>query len=140
MVDITGKHPLFGRDWLQQLGIDLTALVNQSAIQMHQVDQQLSEPDSFLIEYADIFERELGLLRDIEATVTVQQSAAPRFHKYRPVPFAVKEKVEEALQSQVAEGQLIPVERSEWAAPIVVVHKKMVESVSVETLRFQSIL
>ena len=38
VVDITGKHPLFGRDWLQQLGIDLTALVNQSAIQMHQVD------------------------------------------------------------------------------------------------------
>ena len=124
VVDITGKYPLFGRDWLQQLGIDLTALVNQSAIQMHQVDQQLSEPDSFLIEYADIFKRELGLLRDIEATVTVQQSAAPRFHKYRPVPFALKEKVEEALQSQVAEGELIPVEQSEWAAPTVVVHKK----------------
>ena len=124
VVDITGKHPLFGRDWLQQLGIDLTALVNQSAIQMHQVDQQLSELDSFLIEYADIFKRELGLLRDIEATVTVQQSAAPRFHKYQPVPFALKEKVEEALQSQVAEGELIPVEQSEWAAPIVVVHKK----------------
>ena len=50
--------------------------------------------------------------------------AVPAFHKYRPIPFALKEKVEEALQSQVAEGELIPVERSEWAAPIVVVHKK----------------
>ena len=90
VVDITGKHPLFGRDWLQQLAIDLSALVNQSAIQMHQVDQQLSEPDSFLIEYGDIFKRELGLFRDIEVTVTVQQSAAPRFHKYQPVPFALK--------------------------------------------------
>ena len=25
VVDITGKHPLFGRDWFQQPGIDLTA-------------------------------------------------------------------------------------------------------------------
>ena len=34
VVDISGKHPLFGRDWLQQLGIDRTALVNQSAVQI----------------------------------------------------------------------------------------------------------
>ena len=91
---------------------------------MHQVDRQSSEPDSFLIEYANIFKREFGLLQDIEATVTVQQSAAPHFHKHCLVPFVLKEKVEEALQSQVAEGELIPIERSEWAAPIVVMHKK----------------
>ena len=63
-------------------------------------------------------------MRDIEVTITVQQSAAPCFRKYQPVSFAQKEKVEEARQSQVAEGELIPVERSEWAAPIVVLHKK----------------
>ena len=88
------------------------------------MDRQSSEPDSFYIEYADIFIRELGLLWDIKATVTVQQSAEPRFHKYWPVPCAVKEKVEEALQSQVAEGELILVDWNEWAAPIVVMHKK----------------
>ena len=40
------------------------------------------------------------------------------------MPFAVKEKVERTLRAQVAEGELIPVETSEWAAPIVVVHKQ----------------
>ena len=124
VVDMTGKHPLFGRDWLQQLGIDLIALVNQSAMQLHHIDHQLSDSNKFLNEYADIFKKELGLLRDIEATITVEQSAVPRFHKHRPIPFALKDKVEEALLSQVAQGELIPVERSEWAAPIVVVHKK----------------
>jgi len=31
--------------------------------------------------------------------------------------------VEQALQTEVDKGELIPVERSEWAAPIVVAHK-----------------
>ena len=35
----------------------------------------------------------------------------------RPVPFALRDKVEEALRAQVAAGELIPLEQSEWAAP-----------------------
>jgi len=45
----------------------------------------------------------------------------PKFHCHCSVPFALKEKV---LKVQVAEGELILVERSEWAAPIAVVNKK----------------
>ena len=116
VVDITGKYPLFGRDWLQQLGICLTALVNQYAMQVHHINHQVSESDRFLDEYADIFKKELGLLRDIEANITVEQLALPQFHKHRPIPFALKDKV--------GQGELVPVERAEWAAPIVVVHKK----------------
>ena len=47
-----------------------------------------------------------------------------RFHKPRPISFALKEKVEQHLQKQVDEGELIPVDRSDWATPIVVVRKK----------------
>ena len=39
----------------------------------------------------------------------------PRFHKCRHVPFALRDKVEEALKAQVAAGELVLVERSEWA-------------------------
>ena len=72
----------------------------------------------------------MGLLGNIEATITVEQSALPRLHKHRPIPFALKDKVEEALQSQVAQGELVPVERSEGAAP-------MVDSAFAEISRFQ---
>ena len=40
------------------------------------------------------------------------------------MPFALKEKVERQLQQQVQEGELVPVDRSNWATPIVVVLKK----------------
>ena len=40
------------------------------------------------------------------------------------MPFAVKAKLEEILKAQVEEGELIPVEQSEWATPIAVVHKR----------------
>ena len=82
VVDITGKHLLLGKDWLQQLGIDLTALVKQYAKQVHHINHQVSEANGFLDEYADIFKKELGLLRD---TITVEQSALPRLHKHQPI-------------------------------------------------------
>jgi len=71
-----------------------------------------------------VFSDQLGVLQKIEASITIESHALPKFHHPRPVPFAVREKLEETLRAQVAEGELIPVERSEWAAPIVVVHKR----------------
>ena len=76
------------------------------------------------MEYSEVFKDQLGVLRGIEAAVSVHPQATPKFHRPRPVPFAIKEKLEETLKAQVEEGELIPVERSEWAAPIVVVHKR----------------
>ena len=74
VVNITYKHPLFGRDWLQQLGIDLTVLMNQSTMQFHHICHQLSESGRFFYEYANLFNKDLGLLPDIEVTITVEQS------------------------------------------------------------------
>ena len=57
-----------------------------------------------LEEFAEVFRDKLGVSKDIEATVTVHESATPRFHKARLVPFALKENVEKQLQQHVQEA------------------------------------
>ena len=114
-------YPLFGRDWMTLIGFNVSSLI-QEATQVHNTTEVLTA-ESLCEEYSEIFKDELGILKGIEATISVNPQAAPKFHRYRPVPFAVKEKVEKTLRAQVAEGELTPVEASEWAAPIVVVHK-----------------
>ena len=85
-------------------------------------------PDSssaeLVTDFADVFKDELGVLKGVEATIAVEESALPCFHKPQPVPFALKDKVEQQLQAQVDEGELVPVDSSDWSTPIVVVHKK----------------
>ena len=51
-------------------------------------------------EFAEVFWDELGVLRGIEATVAVNESAIPRFHKARSVPFTLKEKVKDNYSSK----------------------------------------
>ena len=123
VVDVSTQYPLFGRDWMSLLGFDVSALI-QEATQVLSTSVGGSTADHLCSKYADVFKEDLGVLRGIEATVSVDTNATPKFHRYRPVPFAVKDKVEKTLKAQVAEGELIPVETSEWAAPIVVVHKR----------------
>ena len=95
----------------------------EQATQVHHTSEDTMATE-IMTEFADVFKDELGLLKGIQANVTVDEPASPRFHKPRPVLFALKEKVEQQIDKQVEEGELIPVDKSEWAAPIVVVHKK----------------
>ena len=53
-------------------------------------------------QFAEVFQDELGVLRGIEATVAINKSAIPHFYKARPVPFALKEKVERQLQQNTS--------------------------------------
>ena len=104
VVDVQKQFPLLGRDWMALLNFDLISLMTQ-ATAIHQTTADVVKND-LMEEFAEVFQNELGVLRGIEATVAVNESAAPRFHKARPVPFALKEKVERQLQQQVLEGEL----------------------------------
>ena len=55
--------------------------------------------------------------------IHVDPTATPIFHKARPVPYALREKIEQHLERLERAGTIEPVQYSEWAAPIVPVMK-----------------
>eukprot|EP00731_Ephydatia_muelleri_P019518 Em0012g343a len=74
--------------------------------------------------YADVFKAELGTMKGIKAKLVLKAGAVPKFIRSRPVPFALKEAVEEELHCLEEQGILRRITHSSWAAPIVVVPKK----------------
>ena len=122
VVDVKHQVPLFGRDWMIAFGLDLPTILHQT-LQVCQVSSDTTGIESLMGEFTDLFKEELGVLQGIEATIELKPTAMPRFCKNRPVPFALKEKVETLLKAQVDQGELRPVDKSEWATPIVVVPK-----------------
>ena len=59
-----------------------------------------------------------------QAKIHLAPGAVPQFSRARPVPYAVREKVEQELDCLVREGILEPVQHAEWASPIVPVLKR----------------
>ncbi len=111
---VKGKGPtLLGRNWLEELQLDWKAI--------HQVGS--SGLERVLSEHQAVFQEGLGALQGFQAHIEVELNATPKFCKARTVPYALKDKVEEALQKLVGEGILEPVQFSNWAAPIVPVLK-----------------
>ena len=74
--------------------------------------------------YTTVFSSELGVLKGTNATIRLDPTAQPHFHKPRAVPYALKTKIEKELDRLIQQGVIEPIEFSEWAAPIVPVLKK----------------
>ena len=66
----------------------------------------------------------MGTLKGTTAKIYVDPEATPKFMKARPVPYALKAKVELELDRLQRENTISPVDFSEWAAPIVPVVKQ----------------
>jgi hypothetical protein len=57
------------------------------------------------------------------ADIKVKENVKPILKKYYHIPYALKTKVKQSIDEMVQQKELIPVSRSEWASPIVVVPK-----------------
>ena len=73
--------------------------------------------------YPQLFEKGIGTLNGYEARITLRQDAVPKFHRPRPVLYALHSKVDEELDRLQQEGIIRQINRSEWASPIVIVRK-----------------
>ena len=77
---------------------------------------------------SDVFEDNLGTFTSAKAKLTLKEDSHARCLKARPMPYALKPKVEEEQWGLQNEGILNKMEWSEWATPIVPVPTKMVPS------------
>ena len=80
--------------------------------------------EDILAKYEALFEKGYGHIKLYKASIQVREGAQPLFLKARPVPYALKEKVEQELQRLEDEGIIYKVSQSDWAAPVVLVPKK----------------
>lgn len=106
---------LLGRNWLEEIKINWPRIK-----QLTTHDKRLEE---ILQKHAPLFGEGLGTLQGTKARIHVDPTATPMFHKARPVPYALREKIEQDLERLEKAGTIEPVQYSEWATPIVPVMK-----------------
>ena len=109
------KPVLLGRNWLDKLKLDWATIFKVS---------EVNAVDGLIAKYQVLFENGYGHLKQFKASIQVREDAQPIFLKARPVPYALKEIVEQELQRSEEEGIIYKVSQSDWAAPVVSVLKK----------------
>ena len=117
LIVLVGEGPtILGHDWMQQIRLDWSTIFQIKAVQDGSL-QPLLQP------FEDIFKEELGTYTGDKAKIHIDPSVAPKFCKYRPLPYPMREMVEKELQRLETLGIIKPVKSSKWAAPIVPVLK-----------------
>ena len=119
LVVVSGDGPcLMDRDWLQVIRLDWSsiAVVSQGA--------STRAVQAVLDNFQDVFTDGLGTIYPFKATLFVVKDVKPLFHRARPVPFALKSCIEEALDQLEPDGVPEKIIHSDWAAPIVTVPKR----------------
>lgn len=112
-----GNGPnLLGRDWLLPLKITIN-LNFVSNVECHELLQVIEK-------HREVFRDGLGTYRGHPVAIHTKPGTVPKFLKARPVPYAIKDRVEKEIDRLQNEGVLRPTSYSEWATPVVPIVKK----------------
>ena len=116
-----GRATLLGRDWLQAIKLDWSNIQHVNSLQpVKSTDVSTMLKDR----YAILFDESLGKLVNFKAKLYLKPNIKPLFMKARPVPYAMREKVEKELIRLEKEGILSKTATSDWGTPIVPILKK----------------
>ncbi|UYV72243.1 K02A2.6-like, partial [Cordylochernes scorpioides] len=108
------KRALMGREWINRLKLGCFE-VKHMPVEIT-IEEILKENQALFVETTEPIK---GFTFSVNMC-----DVNPIFHKARPVPFAIRPAVTEALDKMVAKGYLCEVASSKWATPVVVVPKK----------------
>ncbi|KAK6009675.1 hypothetical protein OSTOST_25375, partial [Ostertagia ostertagi] len=118
-------HSLCGRDMIRELQIDCGPHYGM----VHKVEQMSNvqikrEIVRILDNNKKLFQDGLGKCTTARAELKFKNDAVvPKFFRARPIPIALRPKVEAKLEEMVRNGTIRRVEHSKWATPLVVVPK-----------------
>ena len=90
---------------------------------MYQTNFPKPKLEDLVQQYPALFDGKLGTIKGVTAKLVVKENATPQYFKRRPVPYALRDKVDAELSGLEKEGVLKKVESSDWATPIVPVLK-----------------
>ena len=113
---------LLGRDWISRMFGEnwLSRLIS-----VNQVTSMTEKRQKFIeeIQSSEIFNPELGEVKNYEAALDLKEDHRPKFCKARQVPFALKEALGKELDRMHKEGTLVKVDHSAYASPVVPIIK-----------------
>ncbi|XP_037944459.1 uncharacterized protein K02A2.6-like [Teleopsis dalmanni] len=109
-----GGPPLLGRNFITTFKPKVAEIFSLETDQKEEIVQI----------FKSLFDCGLGRFIESKAKLNLKDEARPKFCKPRPVPLAIKPKVEKKLNHLVNIGVLKPVTYSDWGTPIVPVLKK----------------
>ncbi|XP_050305606.1 uncharacterized protein LOC126742843 [Anthonomus grandis grandis] len=118
-----GGPPLIGRNGLKMLNIGLCKIDSNNNNRLLYVNSE-TKLQYLLKHFGQIFDGTLGTFNKFKVTLKLKENAIPRFFKPRPVPIALKPKIDEELDRLIKNKVLILTEFSKWATPIVPILKK----------------
>ena len=112
----------FGEGWITRMTNGMASTVSDN------IDSGFNSPRNKVLKLLDsfkdtVFKPGLGTLKGISAHLELKKDVTPKFCKARPVPFALKGKIESTLDEMEKQGQLEKTMTSDWASPIVPVQK-----------------
>lgn len=113
-----------GRQWLAELFIKIPILKISPISKINSVSSVNSDLDVILDRYKQVFDGGLGCYSGGTATLRVREGAAPVFRRARPLPFALRGRVDAELDGMLRSGVIEPVDCADWATPLVPVTKK----------------
>ncbi len=112
---VEGKGPsLVGRDWLGKIRLDWNSITMVSS---H------NRVEALLQKFPQVFEEGMGKMNTFQASLQLKPGTTPKFVEARPIPFSLKQAIEQELDRLEEAGIVEKVSHSQWVAPVVPVPK-----------------
>ncbi|XP_048006572.1 uncharacterized protein LOC125241909 [Leguminivora glycinivorella] len=112
-----GKYPIIGRHWLTELKTGIAELVDCHNLSVGSTNVQLNNNIKMLCDrYKELFEGGLGRYTGGKATLRLRPGTVPVFHRARPLPYALRARVDAELDAMLRDGIIESVDCSDWAS------------------------